>query len=214
MQDVSNPAPLSIASAEPVTRAATHTSSTPDRLGVSRGALNSRALPASRQAVERMVQRRTAALNRVQDQASNYRQELDAEALAARWVLPLSSYLLTGRFGDTSYLWSTVHTGLDFAAPEGTALFSVAAGTVTETGYAGSYGYRTIVTLPDGTELWYCHQASIGVALGEAVAAGQVIGAVGSTGNVTGPHLHLEVRPFGGDPVDPYSALVEKGLQP
>jgi murein DD-endopeptidase MepM/ murein hydrolase activator NlpD len=62
--------------------------------------------------------------------------------------------------------------------------------------------------------LWFSHQSSVVVSVGERVAAGDVIGYVGSTGNVTGPHLHLEVRPHGGDPVDPYTALQELGLQP
>lgn len=167
-----------------------------------------------RRSAVQLVQRRLTALTRFQDQASEYLEEPEAEALAARWVLPLSSYRLTGRFGESSYLWSTVHTGLDFAAPEGTPLVSIAAGTVTETGDAGSYGYRTIITLSNGTELWYAHQSTILVEAGEVVVPGQTIGEVGSTGNVTGPHLHLEVRPLGGDPVDPYSALLEQGIQP
>lgn len=131
-----------------------------------------------------------------------------------RWTLPVTSYRLTAAFGESSYLWSTVHTGLDFAAPEGAPISSVATGTVTEAGYAGSYGYRTIITDSNGTELWYCHQSSIGVVVGESVGRGEVIGLVGSTGNVTGPHLHLEVRPGGGDPDDPYSALAARGARP
>jgi murein DD-endopeptidase MepM/ murein hydrolase activator NlpD len=90
----------------------------------------------------------------------------------------------------------------------------VAAGTVKEVGYAGAYGNRTVMTTRDGTDLWYCHQAATSVEQGERVVAGQVIGAVGSTGNTTGPHVHLEVRPRPDDPVDPFAALVAHGLHP
>jgi murein DD-endopeptidase MepM/ murein hydrolase activator NlpD len=85
---------------------------------------------------------------------------------------------------------------------------------VTETGYDGSYGNKTVVTLEDGTELWYCHQTSFLVDVGDVVRGGEAIGTVGSTGNSTGPHLHLEVRPGGGDPVDPFTALLEHGITP
>lgn len=132
------------------------------------------------------------------------------------WQLPVSrgAYRLTSRFGDCSGLWSQCHTGLDFAAPSGTPIQAVADGTVTEVGSAGAYGNRTIITLEDGTELWFCHQTSYSVTSGQKVRAGEVIGAVGSTGNVTGPHVHVEVRPGAGDPVDPYAALVVHGLRP
>ncbi|MEP7091724.1 MAG: M23 family metallopeptidase [Nocardioidaceae bacterium] len=132
------------------------------------------------------------------------------------WHLPVTPgvYHLTSRFGDCSSLWSQCHTGLDFAAPEGTPIHAVANGTVTDAGYAGSYGNRTETTLADGSVLWYAHQSEIGVKVGQRVVAGQVIGLVGSTGNTTGPHVHLEVRPGGGDPVDPFAALVAHGLKP
>jgi murein DD-endopeptidase MepM/ murein hydrolase activator NlpD len=91
---------------------------------------------------------------------------------------------------------------------------AVANGTITKTGDAGAYGNQTVQTLEDGTEIWYCHQTDIGVSPGDKVTSGQQIGTVGSTGNSTGPHLHLEVRPGGGDPVDPYEALVFHGLKP
>ena len=77
-----------------------------------------------------------------------------------QWILPLESYRITATFGLSSYLWSSVHTGLDFSAPTGSTIRSVANGVVTETGYDGSYGNKTVVTLDDGTELWYCHQTS------------------------------------------------------
>lgn len=132
---------------------------------------------------------------------------------ANQWVLPLSGYRLTARYGEYG-LWATYHTGLDFAAPTGTPLVAIANGTITSTGYDGAYGNKTVLTLEDGTELWFCHQTSIDVSPGETVTAGQQIGTVGSTGNVTGPHLHLEVRPGGGDPVDPYEALSVNGVTP
>jgi len=131
-----------------------------------------------------------------------------------QWQLPTSGYRITARFGMAGGLWSSDHTGLDFAAPAGTPIVAVANGTITETGSAGAYGNQTIQTLEDGTEIYYCHQTDIGVSPGDTVSAGQQIGTVGSTGNSTGPHLHLEVRPGGGDPVDPYQALVFHGLKP
>ncbi|MGY2874748.1 murein DD-endopeptidase MepM/ murein hydrolase activator NlpD [Marmoricola sp. URHA0025 HA25] len=136
------------------------------------------------------------------------------QPLPPRLVLPVVGYRLTGRFGDRSSLWSSVHTGLDFAAPSGTAIRSVAAGRVVSTGYDGPFGNKTVLRLADGTELWFCHQSSVFVRVGERVRVGQVIGAIGSTGNVTGPHLHLEVHPGGGDPVDPLRWLRTQGLQP
>lgn len=143
----------------------------------------------------------------------------DADRRAAvieenQWVLPVAGYRLTATFGQTSFLWSSVHTGLDFAAPAGTPLMAVANGTITEASYDGAYGNKTVLTLDDGTEIWYCHQTTFGVSVGDRVTGGQVIGTVGSTGNSTGSHLHLEVRPGGGDPINPYTALVDHGVQP
>lgn len=136
------------------------------------------------------------------------------EAKKNQWVLPVTGYHLSARFGQRSGLWSRMHTGLDFAGPSGSAISSVAAGTVKSTGYEGAYGNRTVVTLIDGTDIWYCHQSRIAVSVGDKVNPGQVIGYTGSTGNVTGPHLHLEVHPGGGGPVDPYAVLVQHGIRP
>jgi murein DD-endopeptidase MepM/ murein hydrolase activator NlpD len=62
--------------------------------------------------------------------------------------------------------------------------------------------------------LWYCHQSDVDVSPGQHVEPGDVIGAIGDSGNTTGPHLHLEVHPHGGDPVDPEVALRSWGLRP
>lgn len=130
------------------------------------------------------------------------------------WEMPLSSYRLTATFGQSSGLWSSTHTGLDFAAPVGTPIMSVTNGTVTSAEYAGAYGNQIIVTTDEGEELWYCHMNEFAASVGDTVSAGDVLGYVGSTGNSTGPHMHLEVRPGAGDPVDPYAALVAHGLTP
>ena len=75
-------------------------------------------------------------------------------------------------------------------------------------------GHSLHVELEDGTELWYCHQSAFGVEPGDQVVGGQPIGLVGATGNTTGPHLHLEVRPDAGSPIDPMDWLQAQGLDP
>ncbi len=137
---------------------------------------------------------------------------VELKAKPPPWVLPVAGYRLTGRFGASSGLWSSTHTGLDFAAPEGTPLRAVAPGVIEETGYDGAFGNKTVLRLDDGTVLWYAHQSGFAASPGERVAPGQVIGYVGSTGNVTGPHLHLEVHQDGAQPVDPEAWLSEHRL--
>jgi murein DD-endopeptidase MepM/ murein hydrolase activator NlpD len=130
-----------------------------------------------------------------------------------KWVLPLASYQITATFGQYG-LWASYHTGLDFNGNTGDPIMAIANGTVTSTGYDGAYGNKTVVTLDDGTEIWYCHQTAIYVSVGERVNGSEVIGTVGATGNVTGSHLHLEVRPGAAGPVDPFQAFVEHGIVP
>ncbi|MDX3855470.1 M23 family metallopeptidase [Streptomyces sp. AK02-01A] len=135
--------------------------------------------------------------------------------LAASYALPTSSYTLTSTYGQAGSMWSSgYHTGLDFAAPTGTPVKAVHSGTVKSAGWSGSYGYRTVLELDDGTEIWYCHQSSMTVSAGQKVSTGEVIGRVGATGNVTGPHLHLEVHTPDGAGIDPMSWLRGKGLTP
>ncbi|MFH9420525.1 M23 family metallopeptidase [Streptomyces sp. NPDC017529] len=131
--------------------------------------------------------------------------------LARSYVAPLSTYTLTAGFGQAGDRWAAHHTGLDFAAPTATPVKAIHGGTITQAGWAGAYGYRIVLTLDDGTELWFCHLSSL-VRVSGKVAAGDVIGRVGATGNVTGPHLHLEVRPGGGTPVDPKPWLRDHGM--
>ncbi len=176
-----------------------------------RQALQDAAEEELQEAAETQAKERSAALAALAASAEKHANQIAKNA----WQLPLpaGSYRVAHSFGQCSYLWVNCHTGEDFSAPSGTPIYSVAAGTVTEAGYDGSYGNKTVVTLEDGTEIWYAHQTSIGVSVGQTVDPGQTIGTVGSTGNSTGPHLHLEVRPGGGDAVDPVSALAVRGLQ-
>ncbi|MFF1343698.1 MULTISPECIES: M23 family metallopeptidase [unclassified Streptomyces] len=131
--------------------------------------------------------------------------------LAGSYSLPTSAYTLTSHYGDAGSMWSSgYHTGLDFAAPTGTPVKAVAGAKITSAGWSGAYGYRIVLELEDGTEIWYCHLSSMSVTSG-SVGAGETIGRVGATGNVTGPHLHLEVRK-GGSTMDPLAWLESKGL--
>ncbi|GAA2119263.1 M23 family metallopeptidase [Nocardioides bigeumensis] len=157
---------------------------------------------------ENVAEQRDATLAQFAQQAEKQAAKIALNA----WVVPLDSYGMSAGFGASSYLWSHLHTGQDLSAPIGTPIKNVANGVVTEVGYDGSYGNKTVVTLDDGTEIWYCHQTSFLVSVGDAVTGGEVIGTVGSTGNSTGPHLHIEVRPGGGDPVDPYEAFLVHGI--
>lgn len=168
-------------------------------------------------AVQKPLQAKQIATARAGFDASTLKRN-DARAdeiVKNTWVLPVVGYRLTARFGQSGGLWSSgMHTGLDFAGPSGSPISAVAGGVVTSAGYEGSYGNRTIITLPDGTEIWYCHQTSFSVSVGQQVAPGDPIGLTGATGNVTGPHLHLEVHPGGGAAVDPFTALVAHGVNP
>ncbi len=173
--------------------------------------------PAVQADVTQGAQLRERVLSRLDDAAAQRSDEIE-QAIARqrrierrnRWVLPVSGEI-TATFGEGGGMWESTHTGLDFGAAEGEPVASAAAGEVTSTGYDGSYGNKVVVTHDDGTQTWYCHLSSISVSPGESVDAGSTIGAVGSTGNTTGAHLHLEVHPGGGGPVDPYSVLESEG---
>jgi murein DD-endopeptidase MepM/ murein hydrolase activator NlpD len=105
---------------------------------------------------------------------------------------PTANYTYSARFGQPGGWSSGYHTGLDFAAPTGTPVFSALAGTVGQAGYDGAYGNRIIVK-HDGVKTLYAHLSATSVGAGDKVLRGERIGAVGSTGNSTGPHLHFEV---------------------
>ena len=157
-----------------------------------------------------------AAKKKAEEEAAKKAEAERLAELAKQYALPTSSYTLSSTFGQAGAYWSSgYHTGLDFAAPTGTLIKAVHTGTITSAGWDGSYGYKTVLTLDDGTEVWYAHQSSISVSVGQKVNTGDVIGRVGSTGNSTGAHLHLEVHSGGsGSGIDPMAWLQSKGLTP
>jgi len=94
------------------------------------------------------------------------------------------------------------HDGMDIAAPEGTPIRSIRGGEVTFSGERGGYGNIVIVDHGNGLSTRYAHCRDLNVKKGDRVYPGTILGTVGSTGQSTGPHLHLEAR-RDGKPVDP-----------
>lgn len=115
--------------------------------------------------------------------------------------LPVTG-IITSRYAESSRLRSSTHTGLDIATSTGTSISVVADGTVTSAQYSGAYGNLVKVDHGNGVETWYAHTSKMYVSVGQKVKAGDIIAAVGSTGNSTGPHLHFEIR-INGNHVNP-----------
>ncbi|MFE7561934.1 peptidoglycan DD-metalloendopeptidase family protein [Kitasatospora sp. NPDC057500] len=136
-------------------------------------------------------------------------------ASTSGFFAPLANPKLGTAYGVAGSMWSSGHhTGADFVAPTGTPLRAVAAGTVVKAGNGGAYGNEVEIKLADGKYAQYAHLSSIGVKVGQTVTAGQQIGLSGATGNVTGPHLHFEIRTgseYGSD-VDPIAYLRAHGV--
>ena len=98
------------------------------------------------------------------------------------------------------------HTGVDIPAPLGTPVLALVAGVVSFSGAHGNYGNMLVVDHGNGVQTAYAHLAKRAAGAAQAVRKGQVIGAVGKSGNATGPHLHFEVR-RNGKRVDPMRYL-------
>ncbi|MEU9338039.1 M23 family metallopeptidase [Streptomyces sp. NPDC048290] len=178
-------------------------------------AAEKKATAAAEKAEREAREKAAAEKKKAEEEAARKAEEERLAKLAKQFALPTSSYTLTSTFGQAGSLWSSgYHTGTDFAAPTGTLIKAVHSGTITSAGWDGSYGYKTVLTLDDGTEVWYAHQSSISVSVGQKVTTGEVIGRVGATGNVTGAHLHLEVHTSSGGGIDPLAWLRDKGLNP
>lgn len=136
-------------------------------------------------------------------------QSVDYAAAAQEegFATPTSKFTLSARFGQGGAMWSSgQHTGLDFAGAVGTPVVAAADGTVASAGPAGAYGNLVEIKHGDGTRTLYAHLSAIDVKAGQKVERGQRVGALGTTGNSSGPHLHFEVRDHG-KAVDPQNYL-------
>ena len=109
------------------------------------------------------------------------------------FIRPISG-TITSRFGSISKVRTGAHTGLDIGANKGTPIAAAASGTVTYSAYQGSLGYLVKISHGNGIETYYGHCSALYAKVGQKVNQGDIIAAVGSTGNSTGPHLHLEIR--------------------
>jgi murein DD-endopeptidase MepM/ murein hydrolase activator NlpD len=98
------------------------------------------------------------------------------------------------------------HQGLDIAAPTGTTITASAGGTVLMAQWYGGYGNYILIDNGGGYSTGYGHLSAFYVSAGQQVKQGQAIGAVGCTGECTGPHVHFEIR-FNGKPIDPAPRL-------
>ncbi|MCJ8191055.1 M23 family metallopeptidase [Sphingomicrobium aestuariivivum] len=134
---------------------------------------------------------------------------LDAARLepqAEGMIWPVAARISSG-FGMRRHpilRYKRMHKGIDFAAPHGTPVQAAADGVVIRSGRAGGAGNQVRIRHADGTVTSYSHMSRLSVAVGTQVRQGDVVGAVGSTGLSTGPHLHYEVHQ-GGRAVDPRS---------
>ncbi|MFJ8923848.1 peptidoglycan DD-metalloendopeptidase family protein [Streptomyces sp. NPDC102415] len=140
------------------------------------------------------------------EKAIDYIRGKDIIEGTGQWAKPVSAPYGTP-FGKKGSMWSSGrHTGLDFPAKTGTAIRAVDAGMVSQATSGGPYGQHIQINHGSGLSSLYAHMSSMVAKVSHAVKRGERIGSVGATGNVTGPHLHLEAR-VNGKTVDPMRYL-------
>ncbi|MFE3601870.1 peptidoglycan DD-metalloendopeptidase family protein [Streptomyces sp. NPDC059142] len=141
--------------------------------------------------------------------------ESAARTSASGFTLPVDGVGVGTAYRAAGGSWSSgYHTGVDFVASTGTTVKAVGAGTVVTAGSGGSYGNQIVIRHDNGMYSQYAHLSSLSVSAGQSVSTGQQIGLSGATGNVTGPHLHFEIRtgPEYGSDVDPLAFLRQNGV--
>ena len=136
--------------------------------------------------------------------ASAYLPDVQDYGLSTGFIWPADGVFTSG-YG---WRWGRIHAGIDIAAPVGTPILAAASGVIEyATWNDGGYGNMIDIRHADGTITRYAHMNELYVKEGQTVSQGQTIGAMGSTGFSTGPHLHFEIRPNGGSAIDPMAFL-------
>ncbi|MFJ3421589.1 peptidoglycan DD-metalloendopeptidase family protein [Streptomyces sp. NPDC086082] len=146
---------------------------------------------------------------------SSATQGADTTSTSTGYGLPVTGGTIGTGYRVAGSMWSSgYHTGVDFVVPTGTTIKAVAAGTVVSAAYDGAYGNEVVIRHADGEYSQYAHMSQLSVSAGQTVTEGQQIGLSGATGNVTGPHLHFEIRttPYYGSDVDPVAYLRSHGV--
>lgn len=146
---------------------------------------------------------------------SSATQSADTTSTSTGYGLPVIGGTIGTGYRVAGSMWSSgYHTGVDFVVPTGTTIKAVAAGTVVSAAYDGAYGNEVVIRHADGEYSQYAHMSQLSVSAGQTVTEGQQIGLSGATGNVTGPHLHFEIRttPYYGSDVDPVAYLRSHGV--
>jgi murein DD-endopeptidase MepM/ murein hydrolase activator NlpD len=151
--------------------------------------------------------------------AAQGRKEADAAPFAVqgrkekplpKWINPMPEGSVTSCFGQR---WGRLHAGVDLAAPHGTPISAAGAGVIVAAGEEQGYGNAVLIDHGNGYLTHYGHMSAITVTVGQHVAVGDQIGAEGSTGHSTGPHLHFEVHQGTyQNPIEPTAWMHDHGV--
>ena len=205
-----------VASAADTTLASTSTDTAATALQ-SQAAAQAKAAVTAKQAAAKQAAAKKAAVKKAA--AKKAAAKKAAAKKVASWVDPVKKYKLSASFAQAGNMWSSTHSGQDFAVSSGTQVVAAHGGTVVKAGGNGAgdgsaYGNAIVIKHGNGTYSQYAHLSRIDVKVGQVVATGQHIARSGNTGNSSGPHLHFEIRTTAnyGSAVDPVSFLRSKGV--
>ncbi len=144
--------------------------------------------------IDELKEHENSIRNRIEQMQREYDQQNNgSSSYGFGW--PVTNHAIGTRYGVAGSYWSSgYHTGVDFPVPTGTPVYAVGNGKVFDTGYNSAYG--NFVEIYHGNNLYsfYAHASSVKVSVGQNVSKGQQIMLSGSSGNVTGAHLHFEIR--------------------